>query len=98
MIDFENIPLIKMFTEKARLEEREKALEELREAEAKAYADALLRVIDQEFGKRGVEELEPQIRAIEDGQKLASLIAPAVRSHSIDEFKRILEQNGLGKN
>ena len=55
MIDFENIPLIKMYTEKARLEERERAQEELREA----YTNVLLQIIDQEFGKRGVEELEP---------------------------------------
>ncbi len=80
MIDFENIPLIKMFIEKAR-----------QEAEVEAYTDVLLQIINWEFGKRGVEELEPRVRAIEDGQTLASLIAPAVRSHSIDEFKRALD-------
>jgi hypothetical protein len=60
--------------------------------------DALLQIIDRVFGLRGVEELEPRIRAIEDGQKLASLISSALSSPSIDEFRKVLNQNGLGKN
>ncbi len=92
MIDFENLPLIKMFTEKARVEERReaevKALEERREA----YIDALLQIVKQEFGKRGAEDLEPRIRAIADGQKLARLITPALQSPSVEAFKEVLEQ------
>ena len=89
MIDFENLPLIKMFTEKARTEA---LIEGGREAEVRAYTDALLQIVKQEFGKRGAEELEPRIRAIADGQKLARLITPALQSPSVEAFKEILGQ------
>ena len=85
MIDIENSPFIKMFTDKAHAEGWQ-------EAEVNAYTDALLRIIERVFGVRGMEELEPRIRAITDGQKLVSLIDPALQSPSVDEFKRALDQ------
>ena len=77
MIDIENSTVIKMFTEKT---------------EIKAYTNVLLQIIETEFGKSGVEELEPRIRAIENAQRLASLVVPAHRATSVEEFKQTLER------
>ena len=77
MIDIENSTVIKIFTEKT---------------EIKAYTNVLLQIIETEFGESGVEELEPRIRAIENAQKLASLVVPAYRATSVEEFKRTLER------
>ena len=93
ILDIEDSPFIKMYTDKARAEGRIEGFQEgerdaQQRAEVDAYANALLRVIERVFGLRGREELEPCIRAITDGQKLVSLIDLALQSPSIDEFKR----------
>jgi hypothetical protein len=125
MIDIENSPFIKIFTDKARAEERQKierergaerqqiekelqeehqkierelqeerqnVSERRREAEVEAYTNALLDIINQVFGLRGREQLEPRIREIRDCQKLASLISPVLQSDSVDELKQRLER------
>ncbi|MCH8295100.1 hypothetical protein IH992_28790 [Candidatus Poribacteria bacterium] len=81
MIDIENSTVIKMFTEKAH-----------QKGSREAYIDALPQVVGQEFGQRGIQELEPRIRAIENAQKLASLVVPAYRATSVEEFKQTLER------
>ncbi|MBI1928098.1 hypothetical protein HYR99_28120 [Candidatus Poribacteria bacterium] len=89
MIDIENSAVIKMFTEKVGIKER---AEGSREGEVRAYTDALLQILQQEFGRRGMQEVEPRIRAIDDEQKLASLITPALQATSVEAFKKALEQ------
>ena len=89
MIDIENSAVIKMFTEKVGIKER---AEGSREGEVRAYTDAVLQIVKQEFGLRGMQEVEPRIRAIADGQKLASLITPALQATSVEAFKKALEQ------
>jgi len=81
MINFEDFPLIKMFTEKARTEGR-----------AEGHIEGLTKIIEIKFGKEGVQELEEQIRAIQDEKKLFSLIEPAFTSASLDEFKGVLAE------
>jgi len=75
MIDFEEFPLVKMFTEKARAEERIRNL---------------TKIIEIQFGKEGLVEVEEQIRAIQDEEKLFTLIEPALTSSSLEDFKRVL--------
>ena len=119
MINFEEFPLVKMFVEKARAEERaeaEKARAEVQaeaekarveaqaeaektrvEAQAEAektraegYARALAKILETEYGKKGLRELGEQIQAIQDEEKLFALIEPALTSPTLDEFKRVL--------
>jgi len=107
MIDFEEFPLVKMFTEKARaearaeaekeleeaekeLEEAEKELEEAEKARAEGRIKDLTKIIEIQFGKRGVQEVEEHIRAIQDEEKLFTLIEPALTSSSLEDFKRVL--------
>jgi hypothetical protein len=89
MIDLENSVFIKMFTEK----DREKVHDEgSRTGRLEAYTDALLQIIKQEFGNRGVRELEPHISAIDDEQKLARLITLALQASSVEALKQVLSQ------
>ena len=93
MIDIENSAVIRMFTENVGIKEREKGhVEGSREGKVEAYTDAVLQIIQQEFGQRGMQEVEPRIRAIDDEQKLASLITPALQATSVEAFKKALEQ------
>lgn len=77
VINFEDFPLVKMFAEKARIEGR---------------MEDLTKIIEIKFGKEGVQELEKQIRAIQDEEKLFSLIEPAFTSPTLDDFKRVLAE------
>jgi flagellar biosynthesis/type III secretory pathway protein FliH len=91
MIEIEKSPVIKMFTERARIETLAEGRSEGRaEAYTEAYTDALMMVIKRQYGKVGLQELEPQIRTIRDEKKLATLMEFALDSTSLEEFKKIL--------
>ena len=89
MIDLEDFPLIRNFAEKARAEARAKGLAE---GLAEGRVGDLTKIIEIRFGTTGLQELEEQIRAIQDEQKLFALIKPALTSTSLDAFKNALAE------
>ena len=91
MIEIEKSSVIKMFTEKARAEGVAEGVERgVEKGRAEGYGDALIKIVETEYGKNGLRELEEQIRAIQDEQKLFALIEPALTSPSLDAFKKVL--------
>ncbi|MBM3239127.1 hypothetical protein FJZ31_22770 [Candidatus Poribacteria bacterium] len=79
MIEIEKSPVIKMFTEKTRIE-----------ALAEGYTNALMKVIKRQYGEVGLQEFEQQIRTIRDEKKLTTLMEFALNSTSFEQFKKIL--------
>ena len=75
MIEIEKSSIIREFSKKAR---------------AEGYIDAIIKIVETEYGRNGLRELEERIRAIQDEQKLFSLIEPALTSPSLDAFKKVL--------
>jgi hypothetical protein len=91
MIEIEKSPVIKMFTEKARIEVLAEGRSEGRvEGRVEAYTDALVKVIKRQYGKVGLQEFEQQIRTIRDEKKLTTLMEFALDSTSFEKFKKIL--------
>lgn len=89
MIDLEDFPLIREFAQKARAEAR---AEGRIEGRAEGRAEDLTKIIEIRFGQTGLQELEEQIRAIQDEQKLFALIEYALTSSSLDAFKKTLAE------
>jgi hypothetical protein len=146
VIDFEKIPIIQMFMDKARTEAQAEAAARIAQAEAdraqaeadraqteaearaakaqaearaaeaearadraqaeaearaaieaeaaqerrNAYADALMKIVERQYGERGFEEFGAHIRSIEDDGKLAALIESALDLTSMDRFREVL--------
>ena len=84
MIDFERFPLIQELTKKARDEGITKGV-------AEGRMEALMKIVETEYGKKGLQQVENKIQAIQDENKLFALIEPALTSSSLEEFKKTLD-------
>jgi regulator of protease activity HflC (stomatin/prohibitin superfamily) len=116
VIDFEKIPIIQMFMDKARTEAQAEAAQVQAEAEARAaqaqaeaearaaqaevqivqerrnaYADALMKILQRQYGRHASEELQTYIFSIEDDGKLATLIESALDLTTVEQFREVLD-------
>jgi len=100
MIDFERFPLIQELTKKARDEGITKGIAEgiakgitkgISEGITKGQVKSLIKIIETEYGKKGLRQVESRIQAIQDEDKLFALIEPALTSSSLEEFKKTLD-------
>ena len=96
MIDFEKFPIIQELTKKARAEGITEGITKgitkgISEGIAKGRMESLMKIVETEYGKKGLRQVESRILAIQDENKLFALIEPALTSSSLEEFKQTLD-------